>query len=92
MKFMFGYKAGKVLSEQEEQMPTPMPTPRPFTEPEDRKVDVGTALSIYTIQPGDNLTKIANEMGVTVDDILKQNPQIKDKNKIFPGDTIQIEN
>jgi len=74
MKFMFGYKPGKVLSEQDEP-----------------KFDIGTALSIYQVKPGDNLTKISKEMGVSVDEILKQNPHIKDKNKIFPGDKIQIE-
>jgi len=54
-------------------------------------VRLGSALSIYLVKPGDNLTKIAKEMGVTVDEILKSNPQIKNKNKIFPGDKIQIE-
>jgi hypothetical protein len=62
-----------------------------FNEPEEPKFDIGTALSIYQVKPGDNLTKISKEMGVSVDEILKQNPHIKDKNKIFPGDKIQIE-
>jgi len=94
MRFMFGYKMGKVLSEQEE---------RPFTEPEDPKHElgsgptpgpkgeVGTALAIYVVQPGDTLTKVAEMMDVSVEDIMKSNPQIKDKNKIYPGDKIQIE-
>ncbi len=86
MRFMFGYKMGKVLSEQEEPKyelgsgPTPGP-----------KGEVGTALAIYVVQPGDTLTKIAEMMDVSVEDIMKSNPQIKDKNKIYPGDKIQIE-
>jgi LysM repeat protein len=43
---------------------------------------------IYTVKPGDNLTKIAKKFDMTVSDILKMNPQIKDANKIYPGDKI----
>lgn len=36
----------------------------------------------YTIQPGDNLTKIARRAGVSIDAILAANPQITDRNVI----------
>ena len=43
---------------------------------------------IYVVKPGDNLTNIAKKYNMTVSDILKANPQIKDANKIYPGDKI----
>jgi len=43
---------------------------------------------MYVVKPGDNLTNIAKKYGMTVSDILKMNPQIKDANKIYPGDKI----
>ena len=45
---------------------------------------------IYVVKPGDNLTKIAKMYNMTVSDILKSNPQIKDANKIYPGDEINM--
>ena len=45
---------------------------------------------MYVVKPGDNLTNIAKKFDMTVSDILKMNPQIKDANKIYPGDEINI--
>ena len=44
----------------------------------------------YTIRPGDNLTKIAKQYGVTVADILKLNPQITNPNLIFSGNKLNL--
>jgi nucleoid-associated protein YgaU len=55
--------------------PTPLPTPTPLT---------------YTIVRGDTLTKIAKKFGVTVEQILAANPQIKNANNINVGDVIVI--
>lgn len=44
----------------------------------------------YKIQKGDTLTKIAKKYKTSVSAIMKLNPQIKDKNKIFAGDTIRV--
>ena len=44
----------------------------------------------YTIQRGDNLTKIARRMGTTIDAIMRANPQIKDPNKIYAGKSLVI--
>jgi LysM repeat protein len=44
----------------------------------------------YTIKAGDNLTKIAKAAGVSIADIMKANPQIKDANKIVAGAKIDI--
>lgn len=55
-----------------------------------KRVMLQEAVAIYVVQPGDNLTKIAKMNNTTVSDILKMNPQIKDANKIYPGDEIKI--
>jgi hypothetical protein len=55
--------------------PTPLPTATPLT---------------YTVVRGDTLTKIAKKFGVTVEQILAANPQIKDANTINVGDVIVI--
>ena len=39
----------------------------------------------YVVRPGDTLGSIAARFGVTVDDILRANPQIRDVNLIYPG-------
>ena len=44
----------------------------------------------YTIKKGDTLSKIAKSFGVTAQQILTANPQIKDPNKIKIGDVITI--
>ncbi len=43
----------------------------------------------YTVQSGDNLSKIAANHGVTLDQLLQVNP-IPDPNKIYPGQQIVI--
>lgn len=45
----------------------------------------------YTVTKGDNLSKIARRNGVTVAQILKLNPQIKNANVIFVGQRIRIQ-
>jgi spore coat assembly protein SafA len=45
---------------------------------------------IHVVETGDSLWKIAKHYGVNLQDIIKANPEIKDPNKIFPGDKIQI--
>ncbi len=44
----------------------------------------------YTVQKGDYLTKIAKTCGVTYNALVKANPEIKDANKIYPGQVIRI--
>lgn len=44
----------------------------------------------YKIKKGDNLTKIAAANGVTVQELLAANPQIKNPNLIYAGETIKI--
>lgn len=44
----------------------------------------------YTVQKGDNLTKIAKKYGTTVDAIMKLNPNIKNPNLIYVGQKIRV--
>ena len=44
----------------------------------------------YVVKPGDNLTRIAIAYNTTVDAIMLLNPQIKNKNLIYSGQTIRV--
>lgn len=45
---------------------------------------------IYTVKAGDTLYRIAQRYGVSVDQILRINPQITDPGEIYPGQMIVI--
>ena len=45
---------------------------------------------IYKIQKGDTLGRIAAAFRCTIKDLMKWNPKITDKNKIYYGDFIYI--
>jgi hypothetical protein len=55
--------------------PTPPPAPTPRT---------------YIVAPGDTLSRIASEFGLSVDQLLAANPQITNPNRIAVGDEIVI--
>lgn len=44
----------------------------------------------YTIKSGDTLWALARKHGVTVDELMRMNPHIKDRNKIYAGRTLQL--
>lgn len=44
----------------------------------------------YTIQRGDTLSKIAAQHGVSVQDLLAANPQIRNPDVIYPGQSLSI--
>ena len=44
----------------------------------------------YVVKPGDTLSKIAKQNGVTLAQLLQANPQITDPNKIRVGQTINV--
>jgi len=46
--------------------------------------------SSYKIKSGDTLSAIAKRRGTTVAQIMKANPSIKDKNKIFAGKSLKL--
>lgn len=53
-------------------------------------VPPGPPRQTYTVQQGDTLFLIAKRFGVSLDALIRANPQIKDPNLIFPGDVIFI--
>ena len=55
-----------------------------FAEP---TVDPAPTQQTYTIKAGDTLDKIAKKFGLTVDQLLAANKQIKNPNKIAKGDS-----
>lgn len=44
---------------------------------------------VYTVVAGDTLTKIADELGMSLDEVLEANPDITDPNQIAVGQSIQ---
>jgi nucleoid-associated protein YgaU len=61
------------------QTPTPPPTPTPAPTPQ-----------TYVVQPGDTLSKIATQFGLTLAQVLEANPQIENADTIQIGDEIII--
>lgn len=64
-----------------ESAPTPTPTPEDTPTPND---------SEYLIGSGENLTRIAKKHGMSIQDIMKLNPHIKDPDSIRAGDKLKI--
>lgn len=50
------------------------------------------AQSVYTVKKGDTMWKIASAKQVSVSDILKANPQVKNPSAIVPGQKLTIPN
>ena len=53
-------------------------------------VSVLAASTVYTVRSGDTAWKIASKYSVTVSDLQKANPQIKDLSQLTPGQKINI--
>jgi LysM repeat protein len=70
-----GASAAPTAAPSESVEPTPTPVPTPQT---------------YTIKSGDALARIARRFGLTLDQLLAANKQIKDPNRIKVGDQIVI--
>lgn len=62
-------------------VPTPVPTPMP-----------GPILGVldYIVQPGDTMWLISRRFGVSLDALIRANPQIRNPELIFPGEIIHI--
>jgi LysM repeat protein len=52
--------------------------------------DTGAGEQIYTVQPGDILSRIASRYGRTTAALVQRNPQIADPDLIYPGQSIVI--
>lgn len=60
--------------------PSPAPAPSPS----------GGLGNIYTVQPGDTLSAIAQRQDVSLAELEAANPQISNPNYIYPGETIHL--
>ncbi len=67
--------------------PTPAPTASVAVSP---TATPAPSQNVYVVKQGDTLSKIAAAYGLTIDQILAANHQIKDPNKIAIGDQIVI--
>ena len=74
--------------EQPKQQPT-KPIEQQTQQQPDKPKEETEISSDYEVKSGDNLTKIAKQHQKTVDEIIKLNPNIKDPNKIQPGQKIK---
>jgi LysM domain len=68
---------------------TPSPSSQPSASVAPTASPVPTA-QVYIVKSGDTLLKIAKKFGLTIDQVLAANKQIKNPNKIQPGDEITI--
>lgn len=67
---------------------TPKPE-KPDTEANKKPTGVTTTAKTYTVKSGDNLTKIANKFGTTVQVLVDLN-NIKNKNLIYVGQVLKL--
>jgi hypothetical protein len=68
---------------------SPSPTPKPSTSEAPTPTPAPTP-TVYVIKKGDFLNKIAAAYGISLDELLAANPDIKDPNKIVEGQQIII--
>ncbi|RQD77031.1 MAG: LysM peptidoglycan-binding domain-containing protein [Candidatus Syntrophonatronum acetioxidans] len=47
-------------------------------------------MDVYEVEKGDNFTIIAEKFDISLDELIQANPQIKNINRLFPGDKIKI--
>ena len=71
---------------------SPGTVPAPAAPTADSATKVSAPAEPYTVKPGDNLTRIAKQMGVTLQDLLNANPQFqangRNINLIYPGEKV----
>jgi spore coat assembly protein SafA len=64
-------------------VPVPMPVPPPAPGPILGVLD-------YVVQPGDTMWLIAGRFGVSLDALIRANPQVRNPELIFPGEIVHI--
>lgn len=64
---------------------------RTYSRPTFSKVSSSTPNGNYTVSHGDSLWKIAHNAGISLNELMRQNPQIKNINQVIhPGDKINV--
>lgn len=81
------YRSPKALSDLGIGMDIEEDTPKSVL---DHFKSMSPPVSSHTVRPGDSLWAIAKKYGTTVREIARLNPNIKDINRIHPGDEIDI--
>ena len=69
--------------------PTPAATGQATAEPEPTVPPAPTP-QVHIVAKGDTMSKIAKKYGLTIEELMAANPQIKNQNKIAIGDEITI--
>jgi hypothetical protein len=69
--------------------PTPAATERATAEPEPT-VPPAPTQQVHVVAKGETMSKIARKYGLTIEELMAANPQIKNPNKIAIGDQITI--
>jgi spore coat assembly protein SafA len=54
------------------------------------RTGAGPRPSRHTVRAGDKLSMIAERLGTTVEELLRVNPQIRNANRIYPGQTLVL--
>ena len=86
-----GVNIPKPQKQQQEQPQQPQQPPQQQSQQPQQQVQqqVQQQTDSYEVKSGDSLSKIAKEQGKSLEDILKLNPEIKDPNRIKPGQKIK---
>ena len=82
-------KFGKTMDWFREQVSSKMNATVPQTQPKEETTSYTSVM--YVVKSGDVLSKIAKKYGTTVDEIMSLNPDIKDPNKIYTGQSIIVD-
>lgn len=68
-------------------VPSGVAVPDPQPQPQPQPVPSG---GTYTVKWGDTMRKIADRLGVNVNDLIAANPQVPNPNWIFPGQVLNL--
>lgn len=69
---------------------SPSPSPAPSPAPAPAPTPTPTPTGAVTVQSGDTLSGIAQRNGVGLDALLSANPQIRNPDLIYPGQTVHL--
>jgi LysM repeat protein len=64
--------------------------PGDWLQPQPPPPEPQQSASVYTVQPGDTMGAIADQLGVSLDALEAANPQVTDPDYIYPGQTLNV--
>jgi LysM repeat protein len=90
---VFSYQAPQPISAPAPQSPKPTPPPPAAPAPAKSTTPANVSGSVYTVQSGDTLSKIAKQSGLSLSTLLYYNPQFQaNPNLIRPGQKVNLFN